>query len=428
MRRRPLLILVVLLLLGALAAFFARRNGESAVEVTVGAAARQAVFRSMVTASGEIVATRYADIGSSIMGKIVALPVKEGDRVRAGQMLARIDPVQARAEVAAAEAQAQAQSADATGAERQIRTAEAELQLAEARLREAELTLGRAKELFGQGLAPRADLDTAQAAADSTRAQVASARASVDRVGSALTAARQRASQARAQTTRSRDVLSKTEITAPIDGVVSRLQVREGEMVVIGIQNQPGTTLMTISDLSAINAEVKVAEADVLRLQVGQTATVDLEAIPGRSFAGRVVEVGASALPVVGTAAAAREFRVVIRLDEADPALRPGLTCDAEILVSERTGVLTVPLQAVVLRDRPAPTSSRAEQSGVFVVEGERVRFVPVKTGIIGGLAIEVDGVQEGTSIVTGPFQALRQLQDGGRIKMRRPERAPAAR
>jgi HlyD family secretion protein len=349
-------------------------------------------------------------------------------------MLARIDPVQARAEVAAAEALAQAQTADAGSAERQIKNAEAELQLAEARLREAELTLGRTRELVGQGLAPKADLDSAVAAADSTRAQVAAARASVDRVSSALIAARQRASQARAQTTRSRDVLSKTEITAPIDGVVSRLQVREGEMVVVGIQNQPGTTLMTISDLSAINAEVKVAEADVLRLQVGQTASVELEAITGRTFTGRVVEVGASALPVVGTAAAAREFRVVIRLDEADPALRPGLTCDAEILVSERTGVLTVPLQAVVLRGPAgagtgtADGGSRQEQAGVFIVEGERVRFAPVKTGIIGGLAIEVDGIQEGTSIVTGPFQALRQLQDGARVKVRPPERTRAAR
>jgi HlyD family secretion protein len=216
-------------------------------------------------------------------------------------------------------------------------------------------------------------------------------------------------------------VLGKTEITSPIDGIVSRLQVREGEMVVIGIQNQPGTTLMTVSDLSAIDAEVKVAEADVLRLVVGQRATVVLEAIPGRPFSGRVVEVGASALPVVGTQAAAREFRVVVRLDNADPMLRPGLTCDAEILTEQRENVLAVPLQSVVLR----PTSGAAEgaareQTGVFLVTGDAVTFQPVTTGVIGGLSIEVSGVAEQATIVTGPFQALRQLQNGQRIRLRR--------
>jgi HlyD family secretion protein len=209
----------------------------------------------------------------------------------------------------------------------------------------------------------------------------------------------------------------KTEISAPIDGVVSSLQVREGEMVVIGIQNQPGTTLMTVSDLTAIDAEIKVAEADVLRLKVGQPATVTLEAITGRRFDGRVVEIGASALPVVGTTAAAREFRVVVRLDRPDASLRPGLTCDAEILTDEKANATTVPLQAVVIRPGAGPGAQ--DTSGVFVVEGDVARFKPVKTGIIGGLEIEVSGLSEGTTVVTGPYQALRDLTDGGRIRTR---------
>ncbi|MCL4813296.1 MAG: efflux RND transporter periplasmic adaptor subunit, partial [Vicinamibacteraceae bacterium] len=214
---------------------------------------------------------------------------------------------------------------------------------------------------------------------------------------------------------------------------------------VIGIQNQPGTTLMTISDLTDIDAEVKVAEADVLRLAVGQPATVLLEAIPGRRFPGKVVEIGASALQPAGAtaaAAAAREFRVVVRLDSADVALRPGLTCDAEILTEERRNVLTVPLQAVVLRPSataaapgagaapgaPAATDAPAgaggtslarpgEQAGVFVVDGDRARFRPVETGIIGGLDVEVRGVERGAEVVAGPYQTLRELQDGGRIR-----------
>jgi HlyD family secretion protein len=218
-----------------------------------------------------------------------------------------------------------------------------------------------------------------------------------------------RLAETRADAARVGDLLAKTEILAPIGGTVTRLPVQEGEMVVMGIQNQPGTTLMTISDLSSIDAEVKVAEADVLRVQINQTARVTMEAIPGVSFTGRVVEIGASALPVVGTGAAAREFRVKVRLDSPDRQLRPGLTCDAEILTAERHGVLAVPLQSVVIR----PGKDGQDQTGVFVPEGRTVRFRPVTTGLIGGLDIEVTGLNDGTPVVTGPFQALRELKDG---------------
>ena len=152
-------------------------------------------------------------------------------------------------------------------------------------------------------------------------------------------------------------------------------------MVVIGIQNQPGTTLMTVSDLSAIDAEVKVAEADVLRLALGQRADVVLEAIPGRKFPGRVVEIGASALPVVGTQAAAREFKVVVRLDQADASLRPGLTCDATILTEERQNVLTTPLQSVVLRPSGTAPPGRRRDLGPRrrVRRQRRPRDVPAR-------------------------------------------------
>jgi HlyD family secretion protein len=181
-------------------------------------------------------------------------------------------------------------------------------------------------------------------------------------------------------------------------------------MVVVGIQNQPGTTLMTVSDLGAIDAELKVAEADVLRLALGQMSTVTLESIPGRGFAGKVVEIGASALPVTGSGAAAREFKVVVRLKQPDPRLRPGLTCDAEIVTAERNDVITVPLQSVVLR-QPAPGAP--QQSGVFVVADSRAKFVPVTTGVIGGLDIEVAGIAAGIPVISGPYQVLRELQEG---------------
>ncbi len=406
------------LLLGALvvgaAVVAVSRRGPAAVAVDVAPVTKQARFVSTVTASGQIVATRYADIGSSVMGKIVSLPVREGDRVTAGQILAQIDAVQARSDAAGASAQVQALEAEAQGAAEQVRTADADLAAAKARAEDLEQQLTRKRELRDAQLLPALEYDTARLAAESARAQVKAAESARERMRHAEDAADRRVAQARAQQTRAGDVLAKTSIESPIDGIVTRLQVREGEMVVVGIQNQPGTTLMTISDLGAIDAELKVAEADVLRLQAGQKATVTLESLRGTTFDGEVVEIGASALPVAGTGTAAREFKVVVRLADPDARLRPGLSCDAEIVTAERMGALTVPLQSVVLR--PA---AGGERTGVFATGGGRARFVPVTAGVIGGLDIEVTGVDEGTPIVAGPYQVLRDLQDGAAVDVR---------
>jgi HlyD family secretion protein len=389
-RDLPLLLAVTSVGLAGLAPGCGRGR---AVEVEMGRVEKRAVFRSTVTASGEIVAERYADVGSSVMGKLVALPVKEGDRVRRGQVVARIDSVPA--------------SSDRDAAAALVRAVDADQAAARARAEDAARALARGRELRGQGLLPQADLDALQAAADAACAQA--------------DAAARRATQARAQLARAADLLGKTEIVSPLDGTVTRLPVREGEMVVIGIQNMPGTTIMTISDLAVINAEVKVAEAEILDVKVGQPATVTLEALPGRKFTGEVVEVGASALPLVGTGAAAREFRVKVRVKDPPPygdrqGLRPGLTGDAEILVGEAVDALAVPLQAVVLRGEAG-----REQPGVFVSEGKAARFVPVETGMIGGLEIEVKkGLEEGREIVAGPWQSLKDLQDGAAIRVAR--------
>lgn len=411
-RNRWLLVALAVVALGT-AALVVSRRGPARVIVEVGTVTRQARFRSTVNASGEIVAVRYADIGSSVMGKIVSLPVAEGDRVKAGQMLARIDPVQAQSEASSAAALVSALEAEERGAAEQIRSATADLAAAEARARDADQQLKRKRELYQQALISASEFESGHEAAEAARAQIASVRATIDRARQAADAARRRVAQARAQQRSAIDVLSKTSIVSPIDGIVSRLRVREGEMVVVGIQNQPGTTLMTISDLGAIDAEVKVAEADVLRVVKDQAAVVTLEALPGRRFPGRVVEIGASALPVSGTGAAAREFKVVVRLDQPDPGLRPGLTCDAEIVTSERTNVLTVPLQSVVLR----PVSPAGERPGIFLLVDGRARFTPVSSGAIGGLDIEVSGVAEGARVIVGPYQALRDLTDGTLVK-----------
>lgn len=387
---------------------FARRSGNAGIVVDTAPVARVEALQSFVTASGEIVATRYADIGSAVMGRLVELMVKEGDAVKAGQVLARIDPVQASSSAAAAAASVGALEADARAAATQVKAAQAALDEARSREKEAAAAWARAQELQRAGLLPQSDFDKASMAGTSAAAQVAAAAASLERAQQAQASAERRIAQGRAERTRADDALSKTEITAPIDGVVTRLEVEQGEMVVMGVQNQPGTILLTVSDLSAINAEVKVAEADVMRLSNGFPATVTLEALPLQKFTGRVVEIGASALPQVGTQAAAREFRVKVRLDGPASTLRPGLTCDTEILVAERKNALAIPLQAVVEKDG---------KTGVFVVSDGGVAFTPVKTGIIGGLSIEVDGVPEGTTIVSGPFQTLRDLKDGDRVR-----------
>ena len=408
MRGRIIIGVALVAIVGATG--LAMRSRNSGVQVETATVTQVNALQAFVTASGEIVATRYADIGSAVMGRLVELTVKEGDAVKAGQVLARIDPVQASSSAAAAAASVAALEADSRGAATQVTAAQAALDEARSREKESAASLTRAQELQRGGLLPQSEFDKASLAAATAAAQVASAVAALDRAQQALAGSERRIVQGRAENTRARDMLSKTEITAPIDGVITRLDVEQGEMVVIGVQNQPGSILMTISDLSAVNAEVKVAEADVMRLSNGFPAAVTLEALPLQKFTGHVVEIGASALPQVGTQAAAREFRVKVRLDGPAAALRPGLTCDAEILVAERKNAMTVPLQAVVERNG---------QTGVFVVRDSGVQFSPVTTGIIGGLSIEVSGVAEGTEIVAGPFQVLRVLRDGDRVRVR---------
>lgn len=382
---RKIIFFVVIL---GVAGFVFMSRRPRGVEVETTTVTKRESFRSYVTASGEIVAKRYADIGASVMGRVVSLNVKEGDRVRTGQVLARLDPVRASSEVEAAQSGARALGDD--------------LKAADARLVEAKLTADRNLSLVEQGLLPKAQGDSSQAALDAAQAQLAAIRSRID--------------QANAQLRGARDTLSKTSVVAPMDGIVTRLQVREGEMVVIGIQNQPGTTLMRLVGDTGLNAELKVAEADALRLQVGQKARVTLDALQGREFAGVVSEIGASSLPPVSLqAASAREFRVVISLEDTGGALRPGISCDAEILANEKTNVLALPLQAVVTRD-----VGEREETGVYLLREGKAVFNKVTLGLISGLDVEVTGVAEGAEVVLGPLANLRTLKDGDELRRAR--------
>jgi HlyD family secretion protein len=400
--------LFIVLAAGGGGAYLWLRPAEAGVEVETVEAARRELFQSWVTASGEIVATRYADIGTDVMGKIVELAVAEGQAVRAGQVLARIDPVPASAELEAAEGQVRVFEAERDAALQDASAVEAQLTRNRALLEEARLNLDRAERLLMRGVVAQAEVDRHRTEVGRLRAEMAAAEAAVQRSREAVTAAERRIAQAGAQVKRTRDTYAKTEIRSPLSGVVSRLNVREGEMVVVGIQNQPGTTLMTVSDLSAVNAEVKVAEAEILRVKLGQPARVLLDALGGREFSGEVVEIGTSALPQGGIGAAAREFKVVVRIREANPGLRPGLTCDVEILADEIPAAVTVPLQAVVIR-----RIDGEDRTGVFLLQEGRAEFHPVVPGVIGGLEMAVQGLDPGLQVISGPFQVLRELQPG---------------
>jgi HlyD family secretion protein len=243
------------------------------------------------------------------------------------------------------------------------------------------------------------------------------------------------------------DVLQKTRYVAPFDGVVTNLPVREGETVVIGIQNSPGSTLMSIADMSIITAEVEMDETDIVDLKLGQPAEVTIDAIPNKTFKAVVTEIGDNAI-VRSTGVAtsqqttasdeAKEFKVVVTLQNPPNNLRPGLSATAKVTTAMRSSALAIPIQAVTVRKpaelKPAsgngsvqaataapsnPTESKTEIQGVFVVHNRKVEFVPVQTGISGSNDTEVlSGLKEGDEIVTGPYKVLRTLHPGNTIKV----------
>jgi HlyD family secretion protein len=220
--------------------------------------------------------------------------------------------------------------------------------------------------------------------------------------------------------------LSKTTITSPLDGVITHLPVNEGEIAIVGVQNQPGTVLMTIADMSVITSEVQVDETDIVNVRVGQVAEVRVDALGDRVLPGHVSEVGNSALTRTGALATgpqantqeAKDFKVVITLDSPPSALRPGLSSTATIVTDERKGVLTIPIQALTVRERDGATpAKKIEEEGVFVVSGGVVQFRPVKTGIVGTTDIELlEGLRENEEIVTGPYQVLRTLSNNTKV------------
>ena len=449
MKRKTKIIMAGVVLTSAAAATYAGVNyysNKDILTVQVGQVVRQDLTQT-VASTGEIKPKKSVNISSNAMGRITRMPVKEGDRVRTGDLLISLESIQTAADLEAAQAMLEAGQTELDAMESQIKsndasiaTAKAEIVRAETDLSRSKLNLERSESLVKDGLIPReqydhtkADYDVSVTQLNAAKARLAQADAQAaqtlkQRDGTRLRLAQQRTSLIRAQ-----DQLDKTTITAPLTGIITYLPVNEGEIAIIGVQNQPGTTLMTIADMSVITAEVKVDETDIVNVRLGQEAEIKVDALGDRVLKGHVSDVGNSAVNRSGTNSnqsgnqEAKDFKVVITLDEPPQELRPGLSCTARIITARTKQVLTIPIQALTVRefDDPADPLKRKkiEKEGVYVFQGETAVFKPVKTGITGTTDIEIlEGLTDKDRIVTGPYQVLRTLEDNKRLKVEEQE------
>lgn len=414
--------------------------------------AKQDALVSLVTASGEIKPTTYTNVQAQGFGRITEILVHEGDHIKQGDRLLIQDAVQANADVQAQAAALNSSESGILAAEASYKAAQADLLTQKANLEKAKLDYDRGQGLYRDGLIPKQDFDQRKTAYDGAVASVDSANAKVLQIKAQLEQSRAQVNQTRAVLARSKDVLSKTTYVSPINGIVSYLPVRLGEYVVPGIQNSNGSFLMTLSDMSVVTAEVKVDETDIVNVRMGQDADVTIDAVPGKTFHGKVTQIGSQAvLRSSGLATTqsttstqeAKDFKVVVTLDSPPENLRPGLSTTAKIKTAEKKNVVAIPIQALAVRTRkdiedakknsksesgvtlaappPASTgdSKKDEVQGVFVVNGKKAIFKPVKTGISGVTDIEVtDGLQAGDEIVIGSYKALRTLKPEAQIKV----------
>src|ERR1700691_2584937 len=316
---------------------------------------------SVVSASGEIKPKTYVNIGANAFGKIIKLHVKEGERVKKGQLLAQLENVQSSADVNATRAEVQASETDAVAGTAALNTSLADLNRAKSDAIHAKLDWERAQGLYNAALIAKQDYDVKKAAWEQADAGLAQAEAKVAQAKAQKDSMDKHITQNEANLTRVSDVLQKTTYEAPFDGVITNLPVREGETVVMGIQNSPGSTLMTLADMSVITSEVKVDETDIVNVRLGQPADVTIDAIPHRIFHGVVSEIGDNAivrstgLPTWQQTTAseeAKDFKVVVTLTDPPPDLRPGLSSTAKITTATRSEVLSIPIQALTVRTR----------------------------------------------------------------------------
>ncbi len=407
-RRKILIGVGVLALLGLLSYLSVQRGGD-ATEVRA-EVVRERSLVSRVTASGHIEPKRSVEISADISGRVVRLPVEEGQDVEEGDLLLVIDPTQYEAAVR----QAEARLAEARARERRTR----------ADYRQAQREWERLQSL--QERTP--DLVTDQEAEQTrTRAEVAEAE---------WQAAEHAVEEAEAAVAEARDRLDKTVIRAPMSGRVTRVNVEQGETAIVGTMNNPGTVLLTVADLAVMETVVEVDETDVSRVAAGDSASVEIDAFPDTAFAGRVTKIGNSSVRPRGQAGSGQDqavdFEVRITLDDPPPGIRPDLSATADVVTATRAEALAIPIIALTLqetdqlaegwRDRlSGGVRPGDEVEGVFLATGGTARFQPARVGVAGDNYFEVlSGLSAGDTVISGSYQAIRGLSDGDAVELTR--------
>jgi HlyD family secretion protein len=452
-------IIVLLLIAGGVVASV-RYNRRGVVTVQTSKVTREDLT-SIVTSSGEVKPRNYINIGAEFSGQLTEILVKEGDHVEKGQLLARIDEAQSAADVQAqvaalssAEEDAAASEAGYKAGDDNINALQATLDRTKADLDRYNEDFKRGQQLLQQGLIAKQDFEQRKAAYDGQQAavqeassRIIQARAQLAQLKAQLSASQKKIAQNQASLNRVNDILKKHNVVAPLAGLVTYLPVRMGETVVPGIQNSAGSVIMTIADMSIVTAEVKVDESDIVNVKIGQPAEIAIDAIPNKTFTGRVIEIGNTAiLRSTGLAASqsntssqeAKDFKVVVAMDNPPDETRPGLSCTTKITTATRKNVLAIPIQALTVRTKgdldtsknkplnPDPATVKAnkeELTGIFVVtkaaNSLKAPFRKVETGISGATDIEVlSGLAEGDEIVTGPYQVIRTIKNNAVVKI----------
>jgi HlyD family secretion protein len=393
-------------------------------------------LQALVSASGTIQPQLTVDISANVMGRVTQLSVNEGDRVVAGQFLLQIDPESLQSVVERGEASLEASSSAQEQAKVIVATARVNLELARDNLE-------RQRELWDLQLVSREIFDQAVSEVQLRETELEAREVDVS-------TAEQRVNQERATLNSARYDLSELTLVSPIDGIVTRRNIEEGETVVVGTMNNPGTVLLTIADFGILEAELEVDETDIPDVRLGQQTEIEIDALPNRLYRGRVTEIGNSPIQdSTQNSSQATNFKVIVTLDEDVPDVRPGFTCTADITTAERTDAVSVPIQATTVREvtvdsqgqivratpgnapsgvtptvsastLTAPIGATQEIEGVFLFRNDTVQFTPVVTGIAGERYFEtLAGLREGDMVVTGPFNVVRTLDDGSAVRLR---------
>jgi len=452
--KKIVLIVVAVLVLGGIIVGSILHGRSSVTKVATSKVTRQDLV-SIVNGTGQIKPKTYVNVGATAFGRITHLNVKEGDHIKAGTILATVENVQPTATVAAQQAAIASSQTDVNSLLAAEKTAEANIAQGKADLEQKRLDFERAESLYKEKLIAKQDFDAKKAAFDMASATLAQRQAALAQALAQTASQRAHVNQAVASQRANYDSLDKTVSRAPFDGLVTNVPVREGETVVVGIQNAGGSTIMTLADMSVITAEVKVDETDIVNVRMDQPADVTVDALPGRIFKGHVTEVGDQALlrttglsttqSTTGTEEA-KDFKVVVTLDTPSEELRPGLSATAKITTAHKVNTLNIPIQSLVQRSvsaekafaanagKPSSGSAQAQTTpaaktpsvqGVYLLQSDsknrkrlRATFVPVTTGVTGATDIEVlSGLKEGDEIVTGRYKILRALKSGTVVK-----------